>query len=123
MHLFIINKIITLVIKNYKTKKMLINIEIPQKLLLFLILYLFYVVELLEACNNISKRLSASEFINNINLLIYRLSMEHNYNMLIRIHDKYLNWIKHYKIFFNLKKYKLIHLLHISHKFNIKATL
>ena len=44
-------------IKNYKIKKILINIEILQELLLFFILYLFYAVELLEIYNNIIIRL------------------------------------------------------------------
>ena len=78
-------------IKNYKIKKILISIKISQKLLLSLIFYLFYIVKLLEACNNISKRLSTSKFINNINFLIYRLFIKYNYNTLIRTHDKCLN--------------------------------
>ena len=85
------NKIIILIIKDYKIKKMPINIEISQKLLLSLILYLFYIVELLEACNNISKKLNTSKFINNINFLAYKPSMKCNYNTLIRTHDKCLN--------------------------------
>ena len=123
MHSFIINKIITLIIKNYKIKKILISIKISQKLLLSLIFYLFYIIELLEACNNISKKLNTNKFINNTNLLIYKSFMKYNYNILIKAHDKYLNWIKYYKIFFNLKKYELIHLSHILYKFNIEVML
>ena len=78
-------------IKNYKIKKILINAEILQKLLLFFIFYLFYVVKLLEACNNTSKRLSTNKFIDNINLLAYESFMKCNCSMLIRAHDKYLN--------------------------------
>src|SRR5436190_9069974 len=65
---FIIDRTITLMIKNYKTKKILINAEISQNSLLSLILYLFYAVELLEICNNTSERLNVNEFINDINL-------------------------------------------------------
>ena len=72
-------------------------------------------------CNNINKRLSISEFINNINFLVYKLFIKYNYNILIKIYNKYLDWTKYYKVFFNLKKYKLIYLLYISCKFNIKS--
>ena len=123
IYLFMMNRIITLIIKNYKIKKALISIEILQRLLLSLILYLFYAVELLEVYNNISKRLSVSEFINDINLLIYKLFMKYNYRILIKAHNKCLNWTKYYKTFFNSGKYELIYLSRISRKFNMKATL
>ena len=118
-----INRIITLIIKNYKIKKILINAGISQKSLLSFILYLFYAAELLEACNKISKKLSANEFINNTNLLIYKLSMKCNYRMLIKTYDKYLNWAKCYGIFFNPGKYELIYLSRTPCKFNMGATL
>ena len=117
MHSFMTNKIIILIIENYKIKKTLINAEISQKSSLFFIFYLFYAAKLLEACNNTSEKLSTSEFIDDINFLVYELFMKCNCNTLIRTHDKCLNWIKCYRMFFNLRKYKLIHLLHMSCKF------
>ena len=123
VHSFMINKIITLMIKNYKIKKMLINVKIPQESLLSFIFYLFYVVKLLEACNNINKKLNTNKFINNINLLTYGLFMKCNCRTLIKTHDKCLDWAKHYKVFFNLKKYKFIHLSYTSYKFNMRAML
>ena len=118
-----INKIITLIIRDYEIKKILISVKIPQKLSLSFILYLFYAVKLLKAYNNINKRLSTNKFINDINLLIYKLFIKYNCSMLIKAHDKYLNWTKHYKVFFNLKKYELIYLSYTSCKFNIRAIL
>ena len=85
------NRITTLIIRDYEIKKMLISIEIPQGLLLSLILYLFYTAELLEACNNTSERLNINKFINDINLLVYKSSMKCNCSMLIKTHDKCLN--------------------------------
>ena len=66
----------TLVVADYETEKMLIQTEILQGLLLFSILYLFYAAELLEACNITGKRISASGFVDNINLLAYDLTTE-----------------------------------------------
>ena len=123
MYLFIMNKIITLIIKDYKIKKILISIEILQRLLLSLILYLFYAVKLLKIYNNTNKKLNINKFINNINLLIYRLFMKYNYSTLIKTHDKCLDWAKCYKVFFNSRKYKLIHLSRTPYKFNMGAML
>ena len=123
VHLFMTDKIITLVIKDYKIEKASISAEISQRLLLFPILYLFYAAELLEAYNNTSERLSASGFIDDTNLLAYGPSTERNCSTLIRAHDKCLNWAKCYGAFFNLEKYELIHLLRTPHKFNMRAML
>ena len=49
--------------------------------------------------------------------------MKYNYNILIKTHDKYLDWVKCYGTFFNLRKYKLIYLSYISHKFNMRVML
>ena len=70
-----------------KIKKSMIIIEILQSLLLSSILYLFYIMKLLNFCNNNNKRLSTSVFINNIILLTYRFLTKINYHMLIQAHD------------------------------------
>ena len=76
VHLFMIDHIATLVVADYKIKKISIQIRISQSLLLFPILYLFYAAELLKACNITEERISTSSFINNIILLTYSLFMK-----------------------------------------------
>jgi len=122
VHFFIIDRTTMLVLRDYKTKKILISVKILQELLLLLILYLFYIAELLEACNNTSKRLSTNKFINNISLLVYGPFMKCNCRIL-RAHEKCLDWARYYKILFNLKKYKLIHLSYMLYRFNMRALL
>ena len=58
--------------------KILISIEIPQNLLIFSILYLFYNANLLKKCDNIRLYISVTKFINNINILIYNKSIKRN---------------------------------------------
>ena len=108
---------------NYKIEKTLINAKILQELFLSFIFYFFYVMKLLETCNNINNRFSISNFINNINLLAYDLFTKQNCYTLMRAYKKYLNWVRQYEIFFNSKKYKFIHLSHISCRFNMQITL
>ena len=85
------NRTTMLMLKDYKTEKMLISMRILQELSLSLILYLFYAAELLKTCNDTSERLSISEFIDDISLLIYKSFTEHNCHMLSRTHDKCLD--------------------------------
>ena len=118
-----INQIIILVLADYKTEKTSISTEILQKLSLSSILYLFYAVKLLKACNSISNRLSVSDFINNINLLTYSLFTKWNCCMLMRAYEKCLNWVRQYEALFNSKKYELIHLSHMLCRFNMQTTL
>ena len=68
-----LNRFIMLIFKNKEFKKFEVNTEILQDSLLLLILYLFYNAELIERCNNLSKRVSYMRFINDINLLVYSL--------------------------------------------------
>ena len=123
MHFFMMNRITMLMLKDYKIKKTLISMRILQELLLSFILYLFYAAELLKTCNDTSERLSAGEFIDDISLLVYRLFTERNCHMLSRAHDKCLDWIRCYRISFNLKKYELIHLSCTLCRFNMRVLL
>jgi hypothetical protein len=54
------------------------------------ILFLLYIAELLEIYNNLKARLSASKFVDNTNILIYRTLTKVNYCTLERVHNKCL---------------------------------
>jgi len=56
-----------------------------QNFLLFLILYLFYNANLLKIYNNIKLKISFIEFVNNINILIYKKLIKYNYKVLDKI--------------------------------------
>ena len=72
------NYIITIVLFNTETNKSVVTIRVLQNSLLFSILYLFYMAELLNACNCSNKRLNISVFIDNITILMYNLFIESN---------------------------------------------
>jgi len=75
-------------INDYTTMKRSVNINISQNSLLSLILYLFYNVNLLEACDDIKLRTNFTDFINNINILIYEKFMKCNCKVLSEIYDR-----------------------------------
>ena len=123
MCIYIINHIIILILSNTEIKKSIITVKVFQSLLFLLILYFFYIIKLLNVCNNSNKKLSVSVFMNDIFLLTYKFSTEINYHILIWMHDCCLNWACRYSIFFAFKKYELIHLIHWLKKFNMWAQL
>ncbi len=86
-----------------------------------LILYLFYNANLLEACDNIKLRTSFTNFVNDINILIYKEFMKCNCRVLSEIYDRCEQWSKTYDIKFLMTKHKLIHFIRISKWFNIKV--
>ena len=94
--------------------------RISQNFFLFSILFLFYNAELLKICNSTWIRVSSLAFVNDINLLVYRLITEKNCKQLKTVYDKYFFWIKKYKTLFALKKYILMHFSR-KKKFNMKV--
>ena len=113
----------TLVLSNIKISKNTVVFEVLQDSFLSSILYLFYMIELLETCNNNNERLSTSTFVNDIILLIYKLFTKHNYHILLQTHNQCLDQTHKYKIIFVFEKYELIHLAHQLKRFNMQAQL
>ena len=71
---FLRNWHIMITINDYMMMKCSVNINILQNFLLLSILYLFYNMNLLKTCDNIKLRISFTDFINDINILIYESS-------------------------------------------------
>jgi len=120
---FLRNWRITITINDYMMMKRSVNVNISQDSLLSSILYLFYNVNLLEACNNIRLRTSFTNFINNVNILIYEKFMKHNCKVLSEIYDKCKQWSKTHDIKFSKTKHKLIHFTRISKWFNMNINI
>ena len=64
------------------------NVGIPQGSPLSLILYLFYNADLLEICDNIRLRTSATGFVDDDNILIYSELTEENCKKLSKVYEK-----------------------------------
>ncbi len=118
---FLRNQRIMITIDDYTTMKCSININILQDSLLSSILYLFYNVNLLKACNDIKLRINFINFINDINILIYEKFTKCNCKVFNEIYDKCKQWLKTYNIKFLKTKHKLIHFTRISKWFNMNV--
>ncbi len=79
---FLRNRCIIITIDDYMMMKRSVNVNISQNSLLSLILYLFYNVNLLKVCDNIKLRICFTNFINDINILIYEKFMKCNCRVL-----------------------------------------
>ncbi len=64
------------------------NVNILQDSLLLLILYLFYNANLLKACDNIKLKTSFTDFMNDVNILIYEEFIKCNCRVFNKIYDK-----------------------------------
>ncbi len=85
---FLKDRHIIITINDYTTTERSVNVDISQDSSLSLILYLFYNTNLLEVCDNIKLRTSFTDFINNVNILMYKEFMKRNCKVLDEIYDK-----------------------------------
>ena len=106
---------------DYMMTKRSVNVDILQDSLLLSILYLFYNVNLLEACDDIRLRISFTDFINDVNILTYEEFMKRNCRVLSEIYDRCEQWSKTHDIKFSKTKHELIHFTRISKWFNMNV--
>jgi len=85
---FLKDQRIMIIIDDYMMMKCSMNINISQDSLLSSILYLFYNMNLLKACNDIKLRTSFTDFVNDINILTYKEFIKRNCKVLNKIYDK-----------------------------------
>jgi len=118
---FLKNRCIMITIDDYMMMKCSMNVDISQDSLLSSILYLFYNVNLLKACDDIRLRTSFTDFINDINILIYEKFMKRNCKVFSKIYDRCKQWSKMHNIKFSKTKHELIHFMKTSKWFNINV--
>ncbi len=118
---FLKDQRITITINDYTTMKCSMNIDISQDFSLSLILYLFYNVNLLEACDDIKLRTNFTNFMNNVNILTYKEFIKCNCRVFSEIYDRCEQWSKTHDIKFLMTKHELIHFMKTSKWFNMNV--
>ncbi len=118
---FLKDQCIMITIDDYMMMKCSVNVDILQDSSLSSILYLFYNANLLKACDDIKLRINFTDFMNDINILIYKEFMKCNCRVLSEIYDRCEQWSKTYDIKFLMTKHKLIHFMKIFKWFNMKV--
>ncbi len=112
---------IMITINDYTTMKRSVNIDISQDSSLSSILYLFYNANLLEACDDIKLKTNFTDFVNDVNILIYKEFIKRNCRVLSEIYKRCKQWSKMHDIKFSMTKHELIHFMKTSKWFNMKV--
>ena len=108
---------------NYIIEKQIIHTKLSQNSFMSFILYLFFNAGLLELIDRSKIKIITINFVNNINLLIYKRFMKKNCVILKHIHFIYVWWTERHDMIFIFEKYELIHLSRKKKCFNMRITM
>jgi hypothetical protein len=100
-----------------------VNVDISQKLLMSLILYLFYNANLLKLFKQSSRKMIVIDFMNDINIFIYDINTINNCRLLKKMHEHCLLWSRRHEIIFTSIKYELIHWTKNIAKFDMQTSI
>ena len=123
MSLLIKNWNIMFIFINYIVEKQIICTKLSQNSFMSFILYLFFNVGLLKLIDRLKIKITTIDFVNNINLLIYKKSTKKNCVILKHIHFICVWWTKRHHMIFVFEKYEFIYLSHKTKCFNMRATM
>ena len=121
MSSFVENQNITFIFINHIINEQIIRTELFQNLFMLFILYLFFNAGLLELIDKSDVKITIINFVNNINLLIYKKFTKKNCAILKHIHFVCVQWTGRHDTVFILKKYELIYLSCRMKRFNMRA--
>ena len=119
---FVTNYTIIIKVVEGESQRFQVNIGIPQGSPISLILFLFFVSDLLDIVDNEALRVLGSGFVNDINILTYSSTIERNYKVLEETYSKCLYQATTHGTIFAPKKYEVIYLTRAQRRFNLKAT-
>ncbi len=77
-----------IIINDYMMMKCNVNVKISQDSLLSSILYLFYNVNLLKACDDIKLKTNFTDFMNDVNILTYEEFIKCNCRVFNEIYNR-----------------------------------
>ena len=87
------------------------------------ILFLFFNAKLVKECEKLKIKAFPVEFVDDVNILVYKRSTADTCKTLSKAYDVYAKWARIYGASFVLNKYELIHLLRTPRKFDIKVNI
>ena len=118
---FLKNRKTTIKLFEGESQEFTAEIGIPQGSPISPILFLFFIADLLDITNNPALRLSATGFVDDVNVLTYSESTEKNCKTLERIHEDCIKWADTHGVRFAPDKYELLHFTRSPKHFNLTA--
>ena len=106
---FLTNRSTSIRFGSYQSETKPIEAGIPQGSILSPILFLVFVADLLEACHDPVKHVSAVGFVDDINIIAYGPDPNRNCTILEETHRKCEEWARRHGAKFAPQKYELIH--------------
>ena len=123
MSSFVKNQNIMFIFINHIIEKQTICMKLSQNSFMSFILYLFFNAGLLKLIDRSKIKIITIDFVNNINLLIYKKFIKKNCAILKHIHFACVQWTKCHDMIFIFEKYELIYLSRRTKRFNMRATM
>jgi hypothetical protein len=120
---FLQNRTTTLTMNRKVIVSFSMRTENFQKSSLSFVFYLFYNVDLLKMCDKFEINTKSLKYVNDVNILIYDKSTNENCRNLKRIHKLCERWAIRHEFLFVSIKYKLIHFIKNSKKFDMIITI
>ncbi len=96
-----------------------INANISQRFLISSILFLFFNASLIEKCKALRIKIKVLDFVNNINILTYNKFIKEICKTLSKVHNICVKWACIHDTTFTSKKYKFMHFIRKSKRFNM----
>lgn len=106
---FLTDRKTSIKLPKYHFPEFKVETGIPQGSPLSPILYLFYNADLIERCNSLELKSTASDWIDDVNIMVTGKSAKANCRTLAKVHDIAMQWASTHASVFNVKKYKLMH--------------
>jgi hypothetical protein len=116
---FLYERIAVVKVYEGETELMEVKTGIPQGSLILLILFLFFVQDLLNMINNEALRILSFVFVDDTYILTYGDLTERNCRTLKRIYKECEEWLRTYGVKFAPKKYELIYFAKSLRGFNM----
>ncbi len=113
----------SLVFNDWMSTMHWINADILQKFLILSIFFLFFNANLIKKCKALEIKIEMLNFINDINILIYKRFTEEIYKTLSKTHDVCMKWAWTHDATFASKKYELTHFTKKSKKFDMMISI
>jgi hypothetical protein len=114
---------ISLIVTAEQTIMSNVNVDISQKSLMSLILYLFYNANLLKLLEQSFRKIIVIDFVDDLNILIYDINTIDNFRLFEKMHEHCLLWSRRHEAVFASIKYELIYFVKKIAKFDRQTSI
>ncbi len=120
---FLKDKELSLVFNDQMSIMRQVDANISQRFFISSILFLFFNISLIEKCKALKIKIKMLDFVNDINILIYKRFTEEICKTLSKTYDVCIKWAWIHDVTFALKKYEFTHFIRKSKKFDMMISM